>query len=193
MTSKAIGRLALLWRGDREARRLATPENNRWHRIFAELAALNIRADPVVYCEEVADEVRDQLLGVDGVLVWVNPIQDGRTRFTLEAMLREVASRAIWVSTHPDVTQKIGVKEILYTTRHFGWGTDTHIYRNFDAFVAEFPRRLQVDGPRVIKQNRGNGGQGVWKIELSPKQEGLATVLEALRGSEPKTCRYRSS
>ena len=93
------------------------------------LAAENIHAEPAVYCEEKADELRAQLLQVDGVLVWVNPIQDGRPRFELDAMLREIASRGIWVSTHPDVTQKMGVKEMLYTTRHLGWGTDTRLYR----------------------------------------------------------------
>jgi len=64
--------------------------------------------------------------------------------FQLDAMLREIASRGIWVSTHPDVTQKMGVKEVLHTTRHLGWGTDTHLYRNFDAYHDEFPRRLEV-------------------------------------------------
>jgi hypothetical protein len=100
---------------------------------------------------------------------------------------REIASRGVWVSTHPDVTQKMGVKEVLYTTRHLGWGTDAHLYRTFATFRGEFPRRLGSDGPRVIKQNRGNGGQGVWKVERSPKQRDLAVVLEARRGSEPKT------
>lgn len=186
-SAEPIGRLALLWRGDQEARRLADPENNRWHRIFAELAALNIAAEPAVYCEEAGDEVRAQLLQVDGVLVWVDPLADGRTRFELDALLREVASRGIWVSTHPDVTQKIGVKEVLHATRHLGWGTDTHLYRTFDTFRAEFPRRLASDGPRVLKQNRGNGGQGVWKVELSRKQADLAIVLEARRDSEPES------
>ncbi|MBV9017519.1 MAG: hypothetical protein JO058_17875 [Alphaproteobacteria bacterium] len=39
-------RIALLWRGDREARQAATPHNNRYHRIFAELAALGVQAEP---------------------------------------------------------------------------------------------------------------------------------------------------
>ena len=184
MTSDPIGKLALLWRGDRETRRQATQANNRWREIFAELAALNIHAEPAVYCEEAADEVRDQLLKVDGVLVWVDPLSDGRTRFQLDALLREVASRGTWVSTHPDVTQKIGVKQVLHTTRHLGWGTDTHLYRSFDAYQDAFPRRLASDGPRVIKQNRGNGGQGVWKVQAA--SGGLVSVLEARRGSEPK-------
>jgi hypothetical protein len=189
MTSEAIGKLALVWRGDRETRRQATPDNNRWHQIFAALAALEIHAEPAVYCEEAADAVRDQLLTVDGVLVWVDPLSDGRKRFQLDAMLREVASRGVWVSTHPDVTQKMGVKEVLYTTRHLGWGTDTRLYRSFGAFHDEFPRVLESGGARVIKQNRGNGGQGVWKVQRdpAPPQDDLVAVLEAQRGSEPKT------
>jgi hypothetical protein len=184
MTPDAIGKLALLWRGDLETRRQATAVNNRWGPVFAALAALDIDAEPAVYCEEAANEVRDQLLNVDGVLVWVNPLADGRTRFELDRMLREIASRGIWVSTHPDVTQKMGVKEVLHTTRHLGWGVDTHLYRTLDAFRDEFPDRLRSAGPRVIKQNRGNGGQGVWKVE-APETGDILTVLEALHGSEP--------
>ncbi len=177
-----VGKLALVWRGDLDARRQATAANNRWQAIFAALNAAGIRAEPAVYCEEAAEEVREQLLTVDGVLVWVDPLSDGRTRFALDAMLREVAQRGVWVSTHPDVTLKMGVKEVLHTTRSLGWGTDTHLYRSVDAFREAFPRRLQSDGPRVIKQNRGNGGQGVWRVELSG--DGDVSVLEARRGSE---------
>ena len=177
------GKLALLWRGDREARRQATPDNNRWQKVFAALAELGIAAEPAVYDEDTIEEVREQLLQVDGVLVWVDPLSDGKSRFRLDAMLRDVASRGVWVSTHPDVTLKMGVKEVLHTTMHLGWGTDTHLYRSAEAFLDAFPRRLQSAGTRVIKQNRGNGGQGVWKVELiSP---GVASVLEARRGSEP--------
>jgi hypothetical protein len=189
MTPLTPGKVALVWRGDLEARRQATPDNNRWHRIFAALAALNIQAEPVVYCEEAAEAVRDQLLAVNGVLVWVDPLSDGRTRFQLDAMLRDIAARGIWVSTHPDVTQRMGVKQVLHTTRQLGWGTDTHLYRTSAVFLEEFPRRLESDGPRVIKQNRGNGGQGVWKVELASAahQGGRVIVLEARRGSEQKT------
>jgi hypothetical protein len=184
MTATPIGKLAILWRGDRETRRHATPGNNRWRDIFAAVAALNIQAEPAVYCEEAADEVRKQLLTVDGVLVWVDPLSDGRNRRTLDALLRDVASQGVWVSTHPDVTQKMGVKEVLYATRHLGWGTDTHLYRSNEEFQDAFPERLQAAGPRVIKQNRGNGGQGVWKVDASNTDDAL-TVLEARRGSEP--------
>ena len=65
----------------------------------------------------------------------------------------------------------MGVKEVLYRTQHLGWGTDTHLYRSAGEFRDAFPARLQQSGPRVLKQNRGNGGQGVWKVELSSDGE----------------------
>ena len=184
-----LHRIAIIWRGDHEARRAATPQNNRFHRVFEELSALGIHAEPAVYADDIAAEVRDQLLAVDGVLVWVDPIHQGQNRSMLDAMLREVASRGPWVSAHPDVILKMGVKEILHRTRHLGWGTDTYLYRTAQAFRDEFPSRLQSTGPRVLKQNRGNGGQGVWKVESLPESPGKVTivrVLHALRGSVPE-------
>jgi hypothetical protein len=185
---RARGRLALLWRGDREARAKATREGSRLQRIFAALAAHDIDAEPAVYADEIVDEVRAQLLTVDGVLVWVDPISDGQNRRKLDAMLREVASRGVWVSAHPDVTAKMGVKEVLHRTRHLGWGVDTHLYGSATTFRAEFPDRLRSAGPRVLKQNRGNGGQGVWKVERldASDQPERVQVLHARRGSLPE-------
>src|SRR5690349_18860413 len=104
-------KVAILWRGDRETRAGATPQNNRYHRIFAELGALGIEAEPAVYAEEFEDEVRAQLTNVDAVLVWVNPLEDGRTRAQLDLLLRDVTARGPWVSAHPDTILKMGVKE----------------------------------------------------------------------------------
>ena len=189
MDERSQFKIAILWRGDREARRAATPQNNRYYRIFEELAALGIAAEPVVFDEEFVDEVREQLLRADGVLVWVDPLSGGKTRTVLDSLLREVAARGPWVSAHPDTILKMGTKEVLYRTKHLGWGTDTHLYRTQPQFEAEFPPRLRQAGPRVLKQNRGNGGQGVWKVEIVCEPTGLARrvrVLEAHRGSMPE-------
>jgi len=177
-------RVAILWRGGREARLAPSPENNRYHRIFEELATLGIIAEPAVFDEEFADEVREQLLKADAVLVWVDPLSNGKTRAVLDPLLREVAGHGPWVSTHPDVILKMGTKEILYHTKDLGWGADTRRYRSTAQFTAEFPALLRSGGPRVLKQNRGNGGQGVWKAELAGND--TVRVLHALRGSLPE-------
>lgn len=184
-------KIAVLWRGDAEARRTATPANNRFYRIFEELAALGIAAAPAVYDEAFAGEVREELLRCDGVLVWVDPIHQGKTREALDPLLRRVAQHGPWVSAHPDVILKMGVKEVLYRTRHLGWGTDTHLYRTAAEFRIEFPPRLRSSGPRVVKQNRGNGGQGVWKVELISGETEAVQVLHAQRGSVPEALPLR--
>src|SRR5579859_6936499 len=183
-------KIAIVWRGDSTTRAEATPENNRYIRIFSELRALGIEAEPAVYCEELQDEVRAQLMMTDGVLVWVNPLQGERTREKLDALLREVAATGRFVSAHPDVILKMGVKEVLHRTKHLGWGTDTYLYRSAAEFRDGFPLQLRAGAPRVIKQNRGNAGQGVWKVELIAPPPGATpsvTVLEARRGSVPET------
>ena len=183
-------KLAIVWRGDRASRAAATPENNRYRQIFSELVALGIEAEPAVYCEEAQDEVHAQLMKADGVLVWVNPLEGQRTREKLDALLRDVAATGRFVSAHPDVILKMGVKEVLHRTRHLGWGTDTRLYRSAEEFRHSFPAQLRIAGPRVIKQNRGNAGQGVWKVEWPEQPANTApdvTVLEARSGSRPET------
>ena len=185
-------KVAILWRGDAAARRDATPQNNRFHRIFEELATLGIHAEPAVHDDSIAGEIREQLLKTDGVLVWVDPLDKGRDRAVLDALLRDVAARGPWVSAHPDVILKMGVKEVLHRTKHLGWGTDTHLYRTTAEFHDVFPARLRSDGPRVLKQNRGNGGQGVWKVEPLPgpdSEDTMVRVLHAQRGSVPEDMR----
>ena len=171
--------VAILSRGDAAARRDATSKSGRFVDVFEALAAVGIEGRPVIYDESFADAVGKELLAVDGVLVWVNPIQDGRNRTGLDALLREVAARGVWVSAHPDVILKIGTKEVLYRTRSMGWGSDTALYETAAAMRAELPARLASD-PRVIKRNRGNGGQGVWKVEKLPNSS-MIRVLDATK------------
>ena len=111
-----LGRIAILSRGDIVARRIATPENSRFKAIFAALADVGVDAEPMVYEDDVLDAARTQLATFDGVLVWVNPIHEGRNRANLDALLREVAARGVWVSAHPDVILKMGTKEVLHRT-----------------------------------------------------------------------------
>jgi hypothetical protein len=62
--------------------------------LFDAFSELDVATQPVVYSDDAVDEVREELLGLDGVLVWVNPIQDGANRAQLDAVLRDVSARA---------------------------------------------------------------------------------------------------
>jgi hypothetical protein len=177
-------RIALVWRGDP-----TVPPPARFNRIVEGLAESGAVGEGVVYDETVHELVRSRLLDVDGVLVWVNPLQDGKDRSRLDPLLREVAARGVYVSAHPDVILKMGTKDVLYDTRDLGWSVDVDLYRTKEDFRRRFPQKLAADGPRVLKQYRGNGGQGVWKVTLlESAAEGSASieVLHAQWGSSPE-------
>ncbi|WP_336489456.1 Cj0069 family protein [Methylobacterium nigriterrae] len=159
-------KVAVVWRGDAQARAEARPETSRFAAIFTALERHGLAGEPAVWVKGLADVVRAQLMAVDAVLVWVNPVTEdtGEGRDALDTVLREVAAAGILVSAHPDVINRIGTKEVLYRTRGMPWGTDTYLYGSHAALATEFPRRVAA-GPRVLKRSRGNGGIGVWKVE----------------------------
>lgn len=187
MTGHHRGHVAIVYPGNYEARLNATPGNNRLALIFKALHDVGLHAEPAVYHDRFCDEVRRQLAGVDAVLVWMNPIQDGRDRSMLDAMLREVSAQGVFVSAHPDIILKMGTKEVVYRTRELGWGCDTHLYRSMDEMRRMLPGRLTSGNARVLKQYRGNGGLGVWKVEWDggttlPQPVSIIRVRQARRG-----------
>jgi hypothetical protein len=170
MGTEPTEKLAVVLRGDAQLRALATPDSTRLAAVFTALTEVGLAAELVVYNDDWAMEVRDQLLGVDGVLVWADPVTTDGDRTVLDAVLREVAAAGVWLGAHPDIIAKMATKEVLYTTRNLGWGTDTHRYRTVEEFHDQFPARLAADGVRVLKPRRGNGGIGVWKVALIDDQ-----------------------
>jgi hypothetical protein len=187
MTPDTRKRVALLWRGERNRSAAPVALPPRLVPIFQALAREGVVAEPAPFVEAAEADVREQLLAMDGVLVWVDPLSDGLDRSRLDPLLRQVASRGVWVSAHPDVILKMGVKEVLYHTRDLGWGTDTELYATPADFRSRFPAQVTA-GPRVLKQSRGNGGQGVWKVDLAAAPDAAADrpvdVLHARRGSQ---------
>ena len=179
-------KVAIVSRGDAQARAEARPETSRLKAVFAALEQHGITAEPAVWSDALTSEVRAQLMGMDGVLVWVDPIATatGERRGALDELLREVADAGVFVSCHPDITARMGVKAVLYRTRGLGWGTETYLYETHAAFTAEFPGRVAA-GPRVLKQNRGNGGLGVWRVERLAGADVI--VQEARRDSGVRT------
>jgi hypothetical protein len=167
--------IALLWHraeDETKARRA------RLDGVFRALTALGAAPEPIVYSDEVVEAAREQLLRVDGVLVWVNPITEGHDRTVLDTLLREVADAGVWVSAHPDVVSTLGTKDILDRARTLGWGSDVRLYDAVAALREGLPSRLS-GGPRVLKRARGNGGLGVWKVDLAEPaaRPSLASVV----------------
>jgi hypothetical protein len=180
-------RIGVLWRGDRRADAPLPQADRGLGPLFDAFGELPVVVEPVAYSDNAVGEVKEQLLTLDGVLVWVNPIQDGANRARLDAILREVSSEGVWVSAHPDVILQMGTKEVLVRTRDLGWGSDTSLYRSAAEFAGRFPGRLELLGRLVLKQGRGNGGNGVWKIELPGGEPGPAGLDTAVRVQDARS------
>src|ERR1700760_1279383 len=103
MTAGKAGELALLWRGNRETGAEATATEQSVQCRYRGADRARRPRGPTIYADDKADDLREQLLKLDGVLVWVDPISNGQNRTQLDGMLRDVASPGVWVSAHPDV------------------------------------------------------------------------------------------
>jgi len=185
-------RVAIVFPADAKDRPSTNVHQSRFAGVAKALAAAGIEVVCVPYADDFVEKVRAELLKVDGVLVWVNPIQSGRDRSVLNALLVDVSSKGVFVSAHPEVIAKMGTKEVLYRTAKMSWGSDTRLYTKLEAMHAGLPESLASGGPRVLKQVRGQSGEGVWKVELadpvnrSPSMISSNTTLrirEAKRGS----------
>jgi hypothetical protein len=161
------------------------PETSRLVPVFGALTAVGLEPEPVVWCEEAAEEFRAQLLGCKGALVWVDPLTGDRDRSLLDPILRGVADKGVWIGSHPDTILKIGTKQVLYDTRAVGWSSNVALYRTQEEFTCDFPLRLKVSGTRVLKRYRGNGGQGVWKVVL--KADGETVRLQEATHRDGRT------
>lgn len=142
MSTRKTRNVAILWQADRDMRNKATVGKSRLSGIANALSQVGIEVEAAVYADEFMEEVRDQLSSLDGVLVWVNPVEKGRDRSVLDEMLKQVADKGIYVSAHPEIIQKMGTKEVLFKTRNMNWGCDTHLYTNLQQFREQFPQRL---------------------------------------------------
>jgi hypothetical protein len=174
--------VALLYPGDRAMRDRSDPAESRFAALFEAFACAGVRAVPAVYNDDFAGEVETQLRDCRVVLAWCNPIDGGRRRDRLDAMLRRVAESGVVVSAHPDTILKLGTKDVLFHTRDLPFGSDVHRIESLGQLEEELPRRLQA-GARVLKQHRGHSGIGVWRVELAGTASTPLRVRHAQRGS----------
>lgn len=174
--------VALLYPGDRAMRDRSDPSESRLAALFAAFEAADVHAEPAVWHDDFAEEVRAQLRQVDAVLVWCNPIEGGRRRDRLDALLRDAAGEGVFVSAHPDAILRLGTKDVLVESRDLPFGSDVHRVESLVQLEAELPARLQR-GARVLKQHRGHSGIGVWRVERAEDGNTLR-VQHAQRGCD---------
>jgi glutathione synthase/RimK-type ligase-like ATP-grasp enzyme len=103
----------------------------------------------------------------DGVIVRNNPgTLSPYTQTKIDSMLRRLSDEGVIIMSHPDVSQTLGAKDSLVKIKHLKSGLeDTEVYYDAQSFREGFMKSIAFQ-PRVIKQNRGSQGEGVWIVKL---------------------------
>merc|ERR1740138_1761472 len=106
---------------------------------------------------------------MDAILVRCNPGQikaDGGDQGKFDDAMRGLQKKKIPVWPSPDVMEFIGAKDALTKIRNLQIGMpDTGTYFTDEEFITGFKKSMKFQ-PRVIKQNRGSSGEGIWIINL---------------------------
>lgn len=122
---------------------------------------------PVFYSDAVYDDLWAFTEGFDGYISRVNPdVYEGVSQHKYEELLARLNERGLAAMPHPKLMQKFGSKDALFKIRNLRTGLpDTQAYYDEETFRETFPINLAI-GPRVLKQNRGSQGEGIWICKL---------------------------
>ena len=121
------------------------------------------------YTHEEHDKFFELCKSFDFVIVQCNPGQikaDGGDQQKFDDGMRGLRKmgKEIWPS--PDVMEKMGAKDALCKVATMNIGLeDTLAYYSPEEFSVGFKKTMAFQ-PRVIKQNRGSSGEGIWIIKL---------------------------
>lgn len=162
--------------GDPGSARNALTEE-KYRKLAGHFIEKGFAVDSILYHDLLAAQYEEALLKYDAILVWVNPIEQGTDRKILDELLVKLYEKGCLVSAHPGTILRMGTKEVLFRTRDVDFGGDIKLYDSFDDFKLRFIKDAR--GIRVLKQYRGNGGNGVFKIDLAGYSENRISVTHA--------------
>merc|ERR1719159_1991332 len=135
----------------------------------------------VHYVNTEHDKFFEVMKNFDAIIVRCNPgqiKQDGGDQQKFDNSMREMRKLGIQVWPSPDVMEKMGAKDALCKVAKMNIGLeDTLAYYDEAEFSAGFKKTMKFQ-PRVIKQNRGSAGEGIWIIKLK-KADYCSTFGEA--------------
>merc|ERR1719235_805801 len=124
---------------------------------------------PIHYLHEEHDKFFEICAKFNALIVRCNPgqiAQDGGSQQKFDDAVRALQKQGIQAWPSPDVMEFMGAKDALTKIAHLNIGLeDTLTYYDEAAFIEGFKKTMAYQ-PRVIKQNRGSAGEGIWIIKL---------------------------
>ena len=124
-------------------------------------------AEVIFYSDEKKDEICAHVVEMaDAYISRINPgnIPSGEEIYF--DMLRAICDAGVIGMPHPDAMIRYGAKDALIRLADTGLvPEDTFAYYTVEAFKQQFPIAASY-GVRVLKQNRGSTGAGIWRVEV---------------------------
>lgn len=114
--------------------------------------------------DELIEHCRDRY---DGYISRINPgnLPNGETKYF--ETLRVLHYLGLVGMSRPEAMVNFGAKDALVKLANTSLvPNDTYAYYSVDDFKTKFPESLSY-GERVLKQNRGSAGQGIWRVTIA--------------------------
>lgn len=128
-------------------------------------------AEVVFYDFERQQEILNNVL--ENACAYVSRINPGNLKHESAyfSMLRQLCENGIIGMPHPDAMIGYGAKDALVKLTNTSLvPKDTYAYYSLQELFEQFPSSL-AKGERVLKQNRGSTGEGIWRVSLVDEGE----------------------
>jgi hypothetical protein len=128
-------------------------------------------AEVIKFENDKAEQIyHDVVARFCGYIGRVNPGSLPDNEKTLFEVMRKLSDAGLVGMTHPDSMVNFGAKSALVKLNKTGLvPEDTWVYYEIPEFQKNFPISLS-HGVRVLKQNRGSTGEGIWRVEVEDKR-----------------------
>ena len=129
----------------------------------------------IKYFHDKHDEFAAQVEQYDALIVRINPgqLSQGTTEGTqarFDNLMNSLIAKGKPVWSSPGVQTKMGAKDALCKIANMKCGlVDTFAYYDAASLEEKFKKTMAFQ-PRVIKQNRGSAGEGIWLCWLEGKE-----------------------
>jgi len=132
--------------------------------------------DLIDYTPEDHDGFAAKIEAYDGLIVRINPgqlsapgvVEGAQKKFDDLMMVMVGKGKPVWSS--PAVQTQLGAKDALVMIKDLSCGLpDTYAYYDAAQLEEGFKKSCAFQ-PRVVKQNRGSAGEGIWLVWLEDKE-----------------------
>lgn len=143
-------------------------------------------AEVIFYEIEKHDEIFNYVL--QNAIAYVSRINPGNLKHESSyfSLLRQLCDKGIIGMPHPDAMIGYGAKDALVKLTSTSLvPEDTFAYYKVEELHEQFPSAL-AKGERVLKQNRGSTGEGIWRVSLVDPTETTPTLQSKIKCTEAK-------